>query len=594
MITRSHERGARALRLGDGVEMLCPSDTLELVLNECRRLGQVPSDLDATMHLADGWPMLARALAFHARVVGTSPSGRALADLAPECVTVLGAMWRQLPVRARARLLLLSCAAEGIAADDAGDTPTLGVLVDRGLVVIGNGRARTRRFVAVWAAEHAPSGPMALARRKFAARVLTSAEHASSRHRAAPIEALAALDAAWPDLRSIALHGAPPDALRAALALEPLIRGRLERDDAMAIWDRARSLPATRAVSSRVALGLARTLLGRGDHESAETILEGLRVHGPATARAFAHVYLGHIQAWRGALELARADLHEVERALTGPLARSSEAEAIRQDLWVQQMFVAHQAHLSDEVERLARRAVEHARRTPAPRLGAIARRFTAEALLRRGAAARAVPLFARSRDELAAQGEAAGANFTTSRLVEALRAAGEHARAEEEAERAARAAARADEATLEMALVDAGHSARQRVVEVAWRAQIPAIRRRAEAWLERQAPTPAPSVLRLDPQTCTASLSGKTMALARRPTLWRLLLALTDRRHGVALSSDALFEAGWPRDRARQASRRQRVQTAIWTLRRSLLGDALTTTAAGYALESELGVTRD
>jgi hypothetical protein len=57
------------------------------------------------------------------------------------------------------------------------------------------------------------------------------------------------------------------------------------------------------------------------------------------------------------------------------------------------------------------------------------------------------------------------------------------------------------------------------------------------------------------------------------------------------ALSSQALFAVGWPSEHAEPASKKKRVQTAIWALRRAVLGDALGTHPHGYALSPDIRV---
>jgi hypothetical protein len=103
----------------------------------------------------------------------------------------------------------------------------------------------------------------------------------------------------------------------------------------------------------------------------------------------------------------------------------------------------------------------------------------------------------------------------------------------------------------------------------------------------EREVPT-----LRLTTATRSAATDGAPLSLVRRPTLRRLLLALAEAHaRNVALPQDALFAAGWPDERAEPDSRKKRVQTAVWTLRRQLLGEHLQTRPAGYALAVDLRV---
>ncbi|MGE3634623.1 MAG: hypothetical protein AB7P00_32290, partial [Sandaracinaceae bacterium] len=171
---------------------------------------------------------------------------------------------------------------------------------------------------------------------------------------------------------------------------------------------------------------------------------------------------------------------------------------------------------------------------------------------------------------------------------------AGDSGEAAREASVARAAAARAGDGTLEVALlgsVDDETVSAARVADLAWRVQIPLLRENAERWLAGRTPR-EDLVLRLDHATSTATLGARTLELARRATLWRVLSALAD-AHGrlAACDSETLFRAGWAGERAEITSQKKRVQTAVWTLRRGLLGDALVTRPEGYALSSELGV---
>jgi DNA-binding SARP family transcriptional activator len=117
-------------------------------------------------------------------------------------------------------------------------------------------------------------------------------------------------------------------------------------------------------------------------------------------------------------------------------------------------------------------------------------------------------------------------------------------------------------------------------------------LRAAAQRRLAACAPLSAPDTLRLTPATQRAGLTDTSVSLARRSTLWRLLAALAEAHtRGVALPQDTLFAAGWPDERAEPDSRKKRVQTAVWTLRRLLLGDHLHTRPEGYALSAELRV---
>jgi predicted ATPase len=85
----------------------------------------------------------------------------------------------------------------------------------------------------------------------------------------------------------------------------------------------------------------------------------------------------------------------------------------------------------------------------------------------------------------------------------------------------------------------------------------------------------------------------GKRVALANRPNLKRLLLALTQHRIGApgeALSLDAVFRGGWPGERADSRSAANRARVALARLRKIGLGDLLLT-QGGYYLDPNVRV---
>jgi transcriptional regulator with GAF, ATPase, and Fis domain len=85
---------------------------------------------------------------------------------------------------------------------------------------------------------------------------------------------------------------------------------------------------------------------------------------------------------------------------------------------------------------------------------------------------------------------------------------------------------------------------------------------------------------------------SGAEVSLARRAAVRRILVRLAEHRakgRSDGLSSETLFEAGWPREKAVRHSADGRVRTAIWTLRR--LGVNVKTTGDGYAIDDALDV---
>jgi transcriptional regulator with AAA-type ATPase domain len=86
----------------------------------------------------------------------------------------------------------------------------------------------------------------------------------------------------------------------------------------------------------------------------------------------------------------------------------------------------------------------------------------------------------------------------------------------------------------------------------------------------------------------------AQEISLARRGSLWRLLVCLAeqrDRQASVAISADELFAAGWPGDKSVAASAEARVRTSIWMLRRMGLRDRLVTRDDGYLLAPEVTV---
>ncbi|MCB9743532.1 MAG: AAA family ATPase [Alphaproteobacteria bacterium] len=80
----------------------------------------------------------------------------------------------------------------------------------------------------------------------------------------------------------------------------------------------------------------------------------------------------------------------------------------------------------------------------------------------------------------------------------------------------------------------------------------------------------------------------------ALSPAPARLLAALAQARAeapGRALDVEALVAAGWPGERMRPRSAAQRVRTAIWSLRRAGLSEAIETVEGGYRLDPALRI---
>jgi hypothetical protein len=579
-----------------------PPDAIRALIDaSLRRLGrrEDTAALDLLVQAADGWPAAALSLVRMTRVLGARAAVERFAEVLDadddaRCADILRGVWQGLPAAGRAAWGTLACAHAPLdAATLAGPLAKgLPALLDAGVLDARDGHLRVPAPAAGFARRTAPEAALRAARKTHAAAVLTEAEAARARHRTDPVAAGATLERLRGDLLALACDDDAATAVRAALALEPLLTGRLERAGVVGLFERARRLAAfvSVAAEAEATLALARTWITRGDHESAERLLSAadvLDTH-PRT-RAYRRVYRAHLQAWRGDPAGAEALLDVVEPGLD---------EDLVEDTRLQRIFVALQRGDLDAADTLARLAAEHAARRPSPRMLAAARRFIAETMLLRGDAAGAVPLLAESRDAIARCGDHAGAIFFTSRLVEALRLAGRTDDAAAEARRAAEQAARTGESTLELTVLEAlgeGAESWGRVAELAWRAQMPVLRAAAQRRLAACAPPAAPETLRLTPATQRAALTDTSVSLARRPTLWRLLAALAEAHaRGLALPQDALFAAGWPDERAEPDSRKKRVQTAVWTLRRLLLGDHLHTRPEGYALSADLRVSID
>lgn len=579
-----------------------PRETTRTLIDaSLRRLGrrEDTAGLDLLTDAADGWLAAATGLVRLARVLGAQAAVARFADALdedddPRCADILRAVWQALPTPARLALATLAHAHAPIGAGTLAASLARGLppLLDAGLLEVRDVGLRIPAPVAGFARRIAPENLLRAGRRTHAEIVVIEAEAARDRHRIDPVTAGATLERLRSDLLALACDEDAATAVRAALALEPLLTGRLDRAGVVGLYERTRRLAA--CVSARAeadaTLALARTWITRGDHESAEHLLAAAEVLETAPrTRAYRRIYRAHLLAWRGDPAGAEALLDTVSPGL------NADSDDLIEDTRLQRIFVALQRGDLDAAETLSRLAAEHATRRPSPRMLAAARRFVAETMLRRGDAAGAVPLFAESRDALERCGDHAGAIFFTGRLVEAQRLAGRAEDAAAEAGRAAEQAARTGESTLELTVLEAlgeNVAAWDRVADLAWRAQMPALRAAAQRRLAACAPPAAPETLRLTPATRRAALGDAALSLARRPTLWRLLAALA-RAHarGVALPQDALFAAGWPDERAEPDSRKKRVQTAVWTLRRLLLGERLHTRPEGYALAAALRV---
>lgn len=566
----------------------------ELLETEARRTGARLTITPQLVEAVDGWPLAARAAIVAARS-GVDPAAVPLHAFSPALADALAEAWAGLdaPSRALADVLALAHApveARTLATHGA----ALAALTLRGLVrddASAEGGVRLLAPVRAWARAALTAAPVrrARAQRGHVARVLGAASEARDAFRADPIAARRRLGRLEADLIELVLEGHPRSA-EAALALEPQLSGALGRAEVVTIFERAR-----RAAPKDLELGLAlaRVLITRGEHETARALLVELgALRRPVYAVALRHVWLAHLSAWSGRLDEAAHELDVaagmLERPTHEPARHRHKRGEVEEDLLLQRVFVAYRRHDLDATDRLSRALAERAARGPSVRMATLARRFSAEVLLERGQAGRAASLFARCREELLALGDEAGALFLASRAAAALAATGSQGAAALAAADAGRAAARAGapahEALLLLLMRD--RPPPPQVLDLVWRVQVPEVRAQLHAWLEAH-PAREPAVLVLDPRAHHASLAGRSLVLAERLTPWRVLVALAEAHQaGQRLGPDALFRAAWPGQRADATSRKKRVQTAVWTLRRGLLGASLVSEGGDYGLE--------
>ncbi|MBL8719914.1 MAG: hypothetical protein JNL79_28275 [Myxococcales bacterium] len=614
----SRERGVRVVVAGRGplglegealvpVTALDPEESRALLSAELRRIGAPALGASALVDALDGWPLALRGAAASVRVLGTEAvvrRGVLESAIDEACREVLESLFHAMsePERSCARVLARATAGlsvtELLAARVASQRVMAGLL-DRGALVREGDVVRLRLPVGWFVRSKTPEPERRRADRRCADLLLREGERARDAIRGDPVGAGKALDRIAKDLLLLVSDDAPETAVRAALALEPILTGRLDREVVFGVWRRATraAAEAPRATRAKVTLAWVRTMIARGDHEAAEELLRAEDPGADPLWAAYRAIFLAHIEAWRGALGSARALLDEADHALAGEALPEPTRTHAREDAMLQRVFVAFQAGELDETERLCRRLAADAAHTPSLRMVSLARRFSAEVLLRRDRPAEAAQLLERTRDDLFAYGDAAGALFLWSRRVEALKAAGEAARAKEEARAARTMAARAGEGAFELAVLhalDESDIPATRVSELSWRSQIRSLRQEAEAWLAGRAGREPVTMLQLDPATGVASSGDRRVSFARSRTLFALLDALaTAHARGRALSADELFALGWPEEHAEKASKKQRVQTAVWTLRKKLLGDALVTEPHGYSLAPSLRVVR-
>jgi hypothetical protein len=579
------------------------TDVAALLARELTRLGaRETGDLGLLAQRIDGWPSLAIACALRARTLGVAALAedtralltgdrahaaivrRAMEGLSPLARRVLSAL---APLRAPIAAIDVG-AAWPRGSSGAGAERALAELTERGLVHLS--------------AEHLVRVPGPVRERVRGTNTmlldaqLAHAERAARRYRRSPFVSVAAITRVAPDLVALARTGDPRRVARAVLALEPCLVGSLDRPQAMELWDHARrAMPrCDRDTRARVAMGLARTWIARGEHESARALLTSLEPRALSTAqRATRAVFLGHSALWGRDeptasrwLEEARTVLRRAaaSRADLDEHARDALTDAA-EDLLTQEMFRAFRAGDLAALAARAREAAERASTRPSPRALAVARRFVAEAALHEGDPRRAAELFDAARRDLEAMGDHVSALGTTSRYVLALRALGEHARADDEEEAARARAASAREATLELMFLGASGTSTSRVHELAWRTQIAAMRDEATRWVAARPASQALSV-RLDRAAGTVRVGAQRASFSRRPTLLGLVEALLEAHaRDAAVRVETLFSRGWPGTRIAAASQKQRVQTAIWTLRRELFGEAIESTREGYRL---------
>lgn len=447
----------------------------------------------------------------------------------------------------------------------------------------------------------APTSDRARRRRERADRLarLLTAEALVATLRNDPVALHVQLAPLVPDLASLTDARTPSVVARSVLALEPWLMGSLDPALKQPIWDRARRVASrcTPELRARLVIASARADIGRGAHEDARNALTSLgRPSGHPSLAATRAILLGHIALWARDRALATRCFEDAERTLARARSRrESEREACldaEEGLLVQRTFEAFLEGDHARTAVLAREGASRGASRPSPRLLALARRFVAETMLAEDAPA-AAELFERSRDELHAMGDHAGALYTTSRLVLALRAAGETARADDEEERSRHRAASANESALELAFLDAPGSAPARVRDLAWRVQIEAVRESAMRWAESK-PAARALALSCDPRTKSVRLGERRLSLARRLTLFRVVESLLDAHTRDAIvRDDDVFAHAWPGIRIAAASRKKRVQTAIWSLRRELFGDAIERDPQGYRLARHVLIER-
>ena len=566
------------------VEPLDPAETRALLEGELDRLDArtTTEAREALARSADGWPLALRVLAVEARARGGAAAAADVAGgilPAPIRDALEGARASLSPEARRWHGPLALLGPEVVAERASGDA--MAELIARGLAVPSD---RGPRPVAPLLA----LGLAGDAERDLATAIaLDHAERALAGRARDPEAALRELRRVEPVLVSLLDRAAVETSIRATLFLAPLWVGSVGRRPVVERLRRARAA-ADELGSDRLpelTLELARAWIGRGEHESAGHLLEhATELMDTPVHRARRLTWLAHIAAWRG-------DLAEASAALDEASAEAGGEVAIMAEILVQRALVALRGDDPDQAGALARQAAAIAERAPLPRTAEVARSVLGEVALVAGDAVGAAALFERAQATLEAQGDEVGALYLSARLAHALRAAGETGRAERVAGDAKRTAEHAREIALAFAAAEAAGAHPELPGALGWRLQIEPVRARARAWVTAAASSP---VLVLESGSRTATLGDRSLSLARRPGLWAVLTALADAHDtGDTLDSEALFHAGWSGQQLPERSLKKRVQTAVWTLRRGLLGDALRFEGGRYGLTTGLTLSR-
>ena len=566
------------------VEPLDPSEARALLEGELARLGaRTTNDAkDELARAAGGWPLAIHMLAVEARARGGAAAAANVTEgILPDALRAAleGARATLSPAARRWHGALALLEPEVVAERASG--AALNALLACGLAVSTEAGPHPIAPVLALALASEAEGEFA------GAIAMDHAERAHAARASDPERTRRELQRVEPALVSLLDREPIETSIRATLFLAPLWVGSVGRSGVVERLRRARA--AAEEVGSgllpELTLELARAWMSRGEHESAAHLLEGAaELMDTATHRARRLAWLAHIAAWRGDLDQATAALDE---AASEP-ARSAEVTA---EILVQRATVALRREDADRAGALARQAAALADHAPLPRAAEVARSVLAEVALVAGDALGAAALFARARATLDAQGDQAGALYLSSRLAHALRAAGETERAERVAEDAKRTAEHAREVALAFAAAEAAGAHPELPGALGWRLQIEPVRARALTWVAAAASSP---VLVLQSGSRTATLGDRSLSLARRSGLWAILTALAD-AHGAGdeLDSEALFRAGWPGQQLPKRSLKKRVQTAVWTLRKGLLGDALRHDGGRYSLTTRLTISR-